>query len=79
MPQILIADSGSTKTDWCLTAPGATPLRMSTQGINPFYQTDEEIRSILRDELMPQFPPLFSETITQVQFYGAGIHRGGGG
>ena len=73
MPQILIADSGSTKTDWCLTAPEATPLRMSTQGINPFYQTDEEIRSILRDELMPQFPPLFSETITQVQFYGAGI------
>lgn len=73
MPQILIADSGSTKTDWCLTAPGAIPLRMSTQGINPYYQTDEEIRSILRDELMAQFPPLSSETITQVQFYGAGI------
>lgn len=71
--QILIADSGSTKTDWCLTVPGAIPLRMPTQGINPFYQTDEEILNILNDELMPQLTPLYSGIVTKVQFYGAGI------
>lgn len=55
MAQILIADSGSTKTDWCIASPGAIPQRMSTQGINPFYQTDEQITGILEDEAANDF------------------------
>ncbi|MBP5509084.1 MAG: ATPase [Prevotella sp.] len=70
---ILIADSGSTKTDWCLTASEAFPLRMSTQGINPFFQTDEQICGILFDELLPQIPPVSVDLIKEVHFYGAGI------
>ena len=70
---ILIADSGSTKTDWCLTASEAIPLRMSTQGINPFFQTDEQICGILFDELLPQIPPVSVDLIKEVHFYGAGI------
>ena len=70
---ILIADSGSTKTDWCLTASEAIPLRMSTQGINPFFQTDEQICGILLDELLPQIPPVSVDLIKEVHFYGAGI------
>ncbi len=44
---ILIADSGSTKTDWCLANNGTVVARHATQGINPFFQNDEEIRLIL--------------------------------
>ena len=34
---ILIADSGSTKTDWCIVFNGTPIKRMGTKGINPFF------------------------------------------
>ena len=34
---ILIADSGSTKTDWCVVLNGAVIKRLGTKGINPFF------------------------------------------
>ena len=70
---ILIADSGSTKTDWCLTASETVPQRMSTQGVNPFFQTDEQICGILHDELLPQILSSSVGLISEVHFYGAGI------
>ena len=33
---ILLADSGSTKTDWLLLAGNSEVARIATQGINPF-------------------------------------------
>jgi len=51
MPAYLIADSGSTKTDWCLLRKGKKPQRFSTQGINPYIQDKEIIVNILRNEL----------------------------
>lgn len=68
----LIADSGSTKTDWCLAQGGEVVARMATQGINPFYQSDEEITRILQDELMSQWPEAV-EDAHDVFFYGAGV------
>ena len=68
----LIADSGSTKTDWCLARGGEVVARMATQGINPFYQSDEEITRILQDELMSQWPEAV-EDAHDVFFYGAGV------
>lgn len=62
----LIADSGSTKTDWCIHH---TTI-VHTQGINPFHQSDEVIQHILSDELFPQLPP--QKTIDEIHFYGAG-------
>ncbi|MDR0940343.1 MAG: ATPase [Mediterranea sp.] len=67
---ILIADSGSTKTDWCLTAQGSVSLRVRTKGINPFFQTEEEILAELRHTLQPQLPE--GESIDAIHFYGAG-------
>ena len=32
---ILIADSGSTKTDWCVVENGEFILRFKTRGMNP--------------------------------------------
>lgn len=55
---ILIADSGSTKTDWTLVH-STHPLLGSqviatfhTQGITPIHQTPADIRSILEKELL---------------------------
>lgn len=65
---ILIADSGSTKTDWCGINKGDI-FCIQTQGINPFHQSQETILAILYKELFPQLPV---EPIESIYFYGAG-------
>ena len=40
---MLIADSGSTKTDWAWIENGTIVHRATTAGINPVHQTEEEI------------------------------------
>ena len=56
---ILIADSGSTKTDWTLLHsphPHSWDIvaTFHTQGITPIHQTTDDIRQILAHELLPQ-------------------------
>ena len=34
---ILLADSGSTKTDWCVADGAAEICRIATHGTNPFF------------------------------------------
>ena len=42
---ILIADSGSTKTDWaCTSENGGNVIRFKSLGYNPNYISGEEIR-----------------------------------
>ena len=67
---ILIADSGSTKTDWALQSDTGSLAYYHTQGINPFHQDCTVIAEILRCELLPQLNP---EAITCVCFYGSGV------
>lgn len=72
---ILIADSGSTKTDWAvLGTMVSTTVRVGTQGINPILFTDEQIDSVLQVELLPKLleAGISSELVQQVFFYGAG-------
>ena len=66
---ILIADSGSTKTDWCIVFNDTPIKRIGTKGINPFFQSEEEIQQELTHSLLPQLP---EGTINSVFFYGAG-------
>ena len=66
---ILIADSGSTKTDWAAVDGGTVVCRTQTKGMNPFFQTEEEMTAELRDVLLPQLPSL---PVESVYFYGAG-------
>ena len=68
---VLIADSGSTKTDWVVADGGVVKQRVQTEGINPFVQSDDVIRKIL-SSLLSQ---LSCETtsIAALYFYGAGI------
>jgi len=50
MASYLIADSGSTKTDWCLVT-GKKAIHFKTQGINPYIQGKEHIAAMLQKEL----------------------------
>ena len=69
---ILIADSGSTKTDWCLIKTPALLREITTQGINPVLQDDAAIESIFTAQLLPEIGRLAPE-VTHVFFYGAGV------
>lgn len=67
--QILIADSGATKTDWCLTREGEILQRFSGKGISPVYQTEEEIAGEIREHV---YPLLKEREIHAIHFYGTG-------
>lgn len=67
----LIADSGSTKTDWLLASPDSTKLRMLTRGINPIVMSDDEIAHVIQNDLLPQIASTHVD-ISAVRFYGAG-------
>ena len=66
---ILIADSGSTKTDWCVVENGQPIQQISTKGINPFFQSEDEISNEIATSLLPQ---LKTNALDAVYFYGAG-------
>ena len=76
---IIITDSGSTKTAWCLVN-GQNIKLINTQGINPFHLDEHQIINIINQELCHQieifgaengFKDVFQE-IHSVFFYGAG-------
>ena len=66
---ILIADSGSTKTDWALVDQ-ETVVRYNTQGINPVHQKRDVVLRVLREELLPH---LEAGGVESVFFYGSGV------
>lgn len=83
----LIADSGSTKTDWALLRPHCQPQRFATSGLNPSLMSDEAIVQSLTQEVRPQIDecllsarsshcdsdiPMEVPTIHEITFYGAG-------
>ena len=47
----LIADSGSTKAQWCLL-DGKKKKKIITQGISPYFLSAEQIQALLEKELM---------------------------
>ncbi len=70
---ILIADSGSTKTHWCLLTASGQFSECFTDGLNPFQQTPDAIKNSISSQLLPQISSfLWSGTVTAIYFYGAG-------
>ena len=70
---ILIADSGSTNTTWCLAEKGSPVNQITTSGINPYFQTEEEIREVIARELDPYIK---DHSIKAIYYYGAGCAFG---
>jgi glucosamine kinase len=66
---ILIADSGSTKTDWVLINKKKIVNSFQGLGINPYYQSYENIMEILEHDLTPKINP---DEIRKIHFYGSG-------
>lgn len=65
----LIADGGSTKTDWrIITGDNNTVISLTSPGINPFHCTEDEIDTILAKLDLPN-----QINISEIYFYGAGI------
>ncbi|BEH00105.1 hypothetical protein [Bacteroides sedimenti] len=65
----LIAESGSTRTEWALVEGDHVLEHIFTEGINPFFQSRREISRSVRLELPDSF---FRKRYEQVYFYGAG-------
>ena len=53
---ILIADSGSTKTEWLLVGKQGIERTFRTSGINPYFLGEEEIRRVLTREVLVELP-----------------------
>ena len=71
----LLADGGSTKTQWLLKDDDNVVASIRTQGLNPYFQTDEKIRQIVKMELLYQirvqgFSP---DDVKKIEYYGAGM------
>lgn len=63
----LIADSGSSKTDWAWVKEGA-PHYFRTDGINPFFNDAQRIEERLKEGIRKEGV----EEVERVHFYGAG-------
>ena len=66
---ILIADGGSTKTDWRLIKDGREYKNVQTPGFNPYLVGSDEIEAILWKELQPHID---TTAVSAVYYYGAG-------
>jgi N-acetylglucosamine kinase-like BadF-type ATPase len=73
---ILIADSGSTKTDWRLIDENKQIHQFQTQGISPYFYSTIEIAEIIRLELLSSFSETQNEQLNGsslvIHFYGTG-------
>lgn len=64
----LIADSGATKTKWCLESDFVSESYY-TEGLNPYYHTSGSISDVINSELIPKLKGIH---IDKIYFYGAG-------
>ena len=69
MPVQLIADSGSTKCEWCLLYNGKKKI-INTHGISPYFVKREQIVDLLEQDLVPE---LKNVEIEELHFYGTGM------
>jgi len=69
MSNILIAESGATKTDWRLAGATGKKTSFSTTGINPYLQSSEAIKAVLDEELKWDEKKYRAD---EIYFYGTG-------
>lgn len=67
---ILVADSGSSKTDWLLDQPGSEPAEFFSDGLNPYFLTEKEIAKKLYDQLQGLIAK--ADQVSEIYFFGAG-------
>ena len=71
MKTTLIADAGSTKTDWAALLPsGANPVLWRGPGFNPNFTPLEEFQSGILQNLPAEID---ASSVGEIRFYGAGV------
>ncbi len=65
----LIADSGSTKCEWCLVSNGKTK-KITTNGISPYFLNFTQIVELISTTVLTKFK---NENISEIYFYGTGL------
>ena len=74
MPTIkLIADSGSTKTEWCLLNRNRKKLFL-TQGLSPYFVSSVEMENILNKHVLSVTG---KSDVAEIYFYGTGCKNPG--
>jgi len=69
MSDLLIADSGSSKTDWVLLSDGRVSERFQSVGLNPYFLCPERITEEIRKSLPAGLDVAMPESVF---FYGSG-------
>ena len=69
---IIIADGGSTKTNWCLIDSTGKKILFNTEGYNPYFSDTDYIIASMQ-KTMPSDLPITE--IKEVYYYGAGVHN----
>ncbi len=66
---LLVADGGSSKTDWILQLPDKSLEKHHTGGLNPFFLSEKEISRNLS-----HYKPFnnLADKVTEIHFFGAG-------
>lgn len=67
---IVIADSGSSKTDWRLITKDGVGAKAQTSGLNPLILSEVDFKQELQNSKLKDWP---ANSIEKVYFYGAGI------
>lgn len=74
MPTIkLIADSGSTKTEWCLLKGNKKNIFI-TQGLSPYFVNRNEMENVLTEYVLPVAE---KSPVAEIYFYGTGCKNPG--
>ncbi len=68
MTPVLIADSGSSKTEWCLIYNNKKK-KIITEGMSPYFLSGEQIKDIIASQIFPKIKNTLPE---RVFFYGTG-------
>lgn len=68
MASILIADSGSSKTEWFFST-GDKSKKISTEGLSPYFVSAEQMVAVFSDKILKAI----KEQPEQIYFYGTGL------
>lgn len=66
---ILVADSGSSQSDWMMALPDGERLVFTTKGLNPFFVNEKDIAKIIQN--VPEILP-YADRVSEVYFFGSG-------
>ena len=67
----LIVESGATKAEWCLISSGKKKTAV-TQGISPYFFTEQKIVDLLQNDLLPQLGKS-KIPVGEIYYYGTGM------